>query len=386
MQTQISSEAFRRFVEASEAIMNPEIQEWKERGGRVIGFFCSAVPEELFSAAGLLPFRMRGTGSQSTELSDAYFSSINCSFPRHTFNQALLGEFDFLDGLVCINSCDHVRRIYDNWKRALKTPFVQVMSLPRKIEEPQVEWYDEELRLLKGQLEEHFEVEIDDERIRAATRLHNEVRALQKRLYELRRADRPPITGTETLAVMVAGTAMPKQRYKELLEELLEELSASEGCGAYRARVMIVGGELDDPEYIRIIEEQGGLVVADSTCFGSRLMWEPVDEAASDPIRALARYYIQERPSCPRMYGDQPRRIDYTRSLAREYKVDGIIGERLLFCDQWLVEHYMTTLDLGKDGIPFMVLDREYVLSGQGQIRTRVQAFIETLEGMRNQA
>jgi benzoyl-CoA reductase/2-hydroxyglutaryl-CoA dehydratase subunit BcrC/BadD/HgdB len=386
MQTQISSEAFRRFVEASEAIMNPEIQEWKERGGRVIGFFCSAVPEELFSAAGLLPFRMRGTGSQSTELSDAYFSSINCSFPRHTFNQALLGEFDFLDGLVCINSCDHVRRIYDNWKRALKTPFVQVMSLPRKIEEPQVEWYDEELRLLKGQLEEHFEVEIDDERIRAATRLHNEVRALQKRLYELRRADRPPITGTETLAVMVAGTAMPKQRYKELLEELLEELSASEGCGAYRARVMIVGGELDDPEYIRIIEEQGGLVVADSTCFGSRLMWEPVDEAASDPIRALARYYIQERPSCPRMYGDQPRRIDYTRSLAREYKVDGIIGERLLFCDQWLVEHYMTTLDLGKDGIPFMVLDREYVLSGQGQIRTRVQAFIETLEGMRSQA
>jgi benzoyl-CoA reductase/2-hydroxyglutaryl-CoA dehydratase subunit BcrC/BadD/HgdB len=386
MQTQISSEAFRRFVEASEAIMNPEIQEWKERGGRVIGFFCSAVPEELFSAAGLLPFRMRGTGSKSTELSDAYFSSINCSFPRHTFNQALLGEFDFLDGLVCINSCDHVRRIYDNWKRALKTPFVQVMSLPRKIEEPQVEWYDEELRLLKGQLEEHFEVEIDDERIRAATRLHNEVRALQKRLYELRRADRPPITGTETLAVMVAGTAMPKQRYKELLEELLEELIVSEGCGEYRARLMIVGGELDDPEYIRIIEEQGGLVVADSTCFGSRLMWEPVDEAASDPIRALARYYIQERPSCPRMYGDQPRRIDYTRSLAREYKVDGIIGERLLFCDQWLVEHYMTTLDLGKDGIPFMVLDREYVLSGQGQIRTRVQAFIETLEGMRNQA
>jgi benzoyl-CoA reductase/2-hydroxyglutaryl-CoA dehydratase subunit BcrC/BadD/HgdB len=386
MQTQISSEAFRRFVDASEAIMNPEIQAWKERGGRVIGFFCSAVPEELFSAAGLLPFRMRGTGSKSTELSDAYFSSINCSFPRHTFNQALLGEFDFLDGLVCINSCDHVRRIYDNWKRALKTPFVQVMSLPRKIEEPQVEWYDEELRLLKGQLEEHFEVEIDDERIRAAIRLHNEVRALQKRLYELRRADRPPITGTETLAVMVAGTAMPKQRYKELLEELLEELIVSEGCGEYRARLMIVGGELDDPEYIRIIEEQGGLVVADSTCFGSRLMWEPVDEAASDPIRALARYYIQERPSCPRMYGDQPRRIDYTRSLAREYKVDGIIGERLLFCDQWLVEHYMTTLDLGKDGIPFMVLDREYVLSGQGQIRTRVQAFIETLEGMRNQA
>ena len=109
-------------------------------------------------------------------------------------------------------------------------------------------------------------------------------------------------------------------------------------------------------------------------------MWRPVDEAEPDPIRALARYYIHDRPSCPRMYGDQPRRIAFTREMAREFRVDGIIGERLLFCDQWVVENYMTDLDLKEDGIPFMALDREYVLSGEGQLRTRVQAFLETLE------
>jgi bzd-type benzoyl-CoA reductase N subunit len=380
----IKSEAFQKFVAATTAIMNPELQAWKDGGGKVVGFFCSTVPEELFTAAGLTPFRMRGTGSTSTELSDAFFSPINCSFPRHTFNQALRGEYDFLDGLVCINSCDHVRRIYDNWIRNLKTPFVQVMSLPRKVQEPQVAWYHDELNILRGQLQEHFGVEITDGCVKDAIRLHNEIRARQKRLYELRKGDKPPITGAETLAVMVAGTAMPREVYKELLQELLDELAESEGSGDYRARLMIVGGELDDPEYVEIIEEQGGLVVTDSTCFGSRLMWRSVDEDEEDPIRALARYYIADRPSCPRMYGDQLNRIAHTRELIKEFKVDGVIGERLLFCDQWVVEHYMTTQDLKKDGIPFMALDREYILSGKGQLRTRIQAFLETLEATRS--
>jgi bzd-type benzoyl-CoA reductase N subunit len=384
LDTQIKSEAFQKFAAATAAIMNPELQAWKDGGGKVVGFFCSTVPEELLTAAGMVPFRMRGTGSTGTDLSDAFYSSINCSFPRHTFNQALRGEYDFLDGLICINSCDHVRRIYDNWIRNLKTPFVQVMSLPRKVQEPQVDWYCDELNLLRGQLQEHFGVDITNERVKDAIRLHNEIRALQKQLYELRKGEKPPITGTETLAVMVAGTAMPREVYKELLRELLEELAQSEGSGDYRARLMIVGGELDDPEYIEIIEGQGGLVVTDSTCFGSRLMWTPVDEEEEDPIRALARYYVADRPSCPRMYGDQPKRIAYTREMIDEFKVDGVIGERLLFCDQWVVEHYMTDQDLKKEGIPFMTLDREYILTGKGQLRTRVQAFLETLEAARS--
>jgi bzd-type benzoyl-CoA reductase N subunit len=380
VETEIRSEAFRKFAEAAAGIMNPELRSWKEEGRGVVGFFCSTVPEELFIAAGLLPFRMRGTGSTSTELSDAYFSPINCSFPRHAFNQALRGEYDFLDGLVCINSCDHVRRIYDNWIRALKTPFVQVMSLPRKVGEPQIDWYTDELKILRGQLEEHFGVRLTDERIREAIQLQNRIRGLQKQLYLLRKAERPPITGAETLAVMVAGTAMPKQRYQELLTELLAELEGRRGSRDYRARLMILGGELDDPAYLEIIEQQGGLIVTDSSCFGSRLMWRPVDEAEPDPIRALARYYVRDRPSCPRMYGDQPRRIAFTREMAREFRVEGIIGERLLFCDQWVVENYMTGLDLEEDGIPFLALDREYVLSGEGQLRTRIQAFLEQLE------
>jgi bzd-type benzoyl-CoA reductase N subunit len=384
LETRIKSEAFQKFCEATAGIMNPEVEAWKQAGGKVAGYFCSTVPEELFTAAGMLPFRMRGTGSTSTELSDACFSNINCSYPRHTMNQAFLGEYDFLDGLVCINSCDHVRRIYDNWTRQLDTPFVQVMSLPRKVGPPQIDWYYDEINLLRGQIQEHFGVEITDERLWDAIKLHNEIRQLQKKVYDCRKSDAPPITGAEALPIMVAGTAMPKERYKALLQQFLGDLEKLEGSDGYRARLMIVGGELDDPEFVEIIEGQGAIVVTDSTCFGTRLMWRLVDESAADPVRSLASYYIYDRPSCPRMYGDQSRRIDYTRELAEEFRVDGIIGERLIFCDQWLVEHYMTGTDLKEDGVPFLQLDREYILSGKGQLRTRVQAFLETIEGMRS--
>jgi bzd-type benzoyl-CoA reductase N subunit len=380
VETPIKSKVFEQFSEATKTLLNPALKNWKDQGGKILGYFCSTVPEELITAAGLVPFRMRATGSTSTEESDAFYSSINCSFARHCFNLALTGEFKFLDGVICINSCDHVRRIYDNWIRFVPdTPFIEVMSLPRKTEPAQVAWYRDEINLLKGKLEKHFGVEISDKTLWKAIKLHNETRRLQKKLYELRKQERPPITGAETLAVMVAGTAMPKAQYNNMLRELLGELSGAKGPGGHRARLMIVGGILDDPAYIKVIEDQGGLVVADSLCFGTRIMWVEVDESLNDPAEALAKYYVADRPSCPRFYGEHDNRAKYVIDMCRKFKCDGVIGERLMFCDLWAVEHYMLGQDLKTAGIPMLKLDREYITGGIGQLRTRVQAFLETM-------
>jgi len=377
-----TSEAYQTLSRVADSLYTPEIEEWKDQGGKVVGYFCSTVPEELFTAAGMLPFRMRGTGSTSTELADACFTPINCTFPRHCFNQALEGEFEFLDALIVINSCDHVRRIYDNWIDQLDEPeLVHIMSLPRKTGERQVQWYRDDIVLLKEKFESQFDIEISDDDIHAAIKLHNEVRALQRELYELRKVDRPPITGAETLRVMVAGTALPKAVYKPMLEEVLADVRDLEGGHDHKARVLVIGSELDSPEFMEIIEGQGALVVTDSTCYGTRLMWYHVEEGQPDPIRALAQYYIHDRPSCPRMHGDQTRRFDFVKELVQEFNVDGVIGERINFCDMWQVEHFMTGGDLKEDGIPFIQIDREYILTGKGQLQTRVQAFVETLKG-----
>jgi benzoyl-CoA reductase/2-hydroxyglutaryl-CoA dehydratase subunit BcrC/BadD/HgdB len=292
---------------------------------------------------------------------------------------ALEGGFGFLDGVVCVNSCDHIRRLYDVWQRALSTGFVEFLTFPRQSGADQIAWYAEELELLKGKLEQHFDVEITTEAVRQAIQLANRTRRLQREFYELRKRERPPITGAEVLSVMVAGTAMPKQQYNELLGALIGNLDQRDGDGTHRARLLVTGGILDDPTWIGAIEEVGGLVVAEITCFGARLMWEDVDEEASDPLEALARYYLADRPSCPRLYGSQERRSQLAIQMFREFGCDGIVGEKMVFCDQWNVEHYLLGGDLKEAGIPFLSLERSYVTEGMGQMKTRVQAFIETM-------
>lgn len=379
MENRIQTPAFQIMTQATASLDNPLIREWKEQGGQVVGYFCSMLPEELFMAAGLLPFRMRATGSVGTDSGDSYFTNNNCTFVRHCFSLALEGGYDFLDGVVVINSCDQIRRIYDNWIRKVDTPFVEIVALPRSSGPDQIKWFSEEFQRLKSRIEAHFGVEITSEALHEAIALMNETRKLQRELYDLRKRERPPITGAETLVVMVAGTALPKARYNELLRELLAELQGRELGRDYRARLMVTGGILDDPSWIAAVEEVGGLVVTDGTCFGGRLMTGSVDATASDPLEALARYYLADRPSCPRMIDTQVKRRDFTVEMARAFGCDGIIGEKMMFCDMWQVEQFMMTMDLREAEIPFLKLEREYITSGTGQLKTRVQAFIEAM-------
>ena len=379
--SKLKSRAFQQLSEAAGTIVNPEVDKWKDQGGRVLGYFCSSFPEEIITAAGLLTLRMRATGSRGTELSDSFFSAINCSVPRHCFNHALIGTYEFLDGLAMFNSCDNIRRIYDHWTRQLNTPFVHIMSLPRKADRAQVDWFHDELVGFRRLIEEHFGVEISDAKISEAIATHNEARRLLRKLYDLRKADNPPVTGADALAVTVASTAMPKSVFIELLRELLDELGGTDGVTGYRARLMIMGGILDDPQFVGVIEDQGGLVVTDSLCFGSRLFWQDVDEGVGDPLAALAQYYVADRPSCPRVFGLYEKRAQFVRDMVRDFNVDGVILERLAFCDLWGFEQFTLSNDFKEWGIPLLMLDREYILSGVGQLRTRVQAFLETIGG-----
>jgi bzd-type benzoyl-CoA reductase N subunit len=366
-------------LEPSSTILGSHANRWREQGGKVVGYFCSYVPEEIIAAAGILPFRMRGTGSTETTLADTYLSAYNCTFARHCLDLAFNGAYDFLDGVVVINSCDHIRRLYDIWRRKMRTPFVHLIAAPHTAGHEQVRWFRDELTIFKEGLEKHFGVAITPERLRESIRIQNETRKLQKQLYELRRRPSPPISGADTLGIMVASTAMPKQTYNELLRSVLSELDGREGQSNYRARLMLVGGMLDDPAYVNVIEDLGGLVVTDSLCFGTMTFWNQVDEQAKDPLEAIARYYLKERIPCARMIGEHPRRLEFTRELLDTFKVDGVVFQRLKFCHLWGGEGYLLRRALRESGVPILSLEREYVLSGLGQLRTRVQAFLESM-------
>lgn len=373
--------ALEELTKQADTLTNPYIERWKEKGGKIIGYYCTYVPEEIIHAAGMLPYRMRATGSTSSELGDAYASSTTCTFCRHTLDQAMRGEYKFLDGLVALHSCDHVSRTFDAWrygKVALPDSFyLRLLDVHIKTDAPAVEWMTVQSDRFKRSLEDHFQVTITDEALRRSIKTYNEKRRLLKSLYELRKKEAPPIAGAEVLGICIASTSMPVEEFNQLLKQVLDELGGRAGFSNHRARLLLAGGELEDPAYIRIIEELGGLVVTDMMCFGLKAFWDLVDED-SEPIAALAKRYI-ERISCPRMI-DHPRRDSFIKDMVNEFKVDGIIVQRLKYCDCWGCEGAMIEWEAKKAGIPCMVLEREYLMIAVGQLRTRVQAFLETIE------
>ncbi|TWJ13289.1 2-hydroxyacyl-CoA dehydratase family protein [Geobacter argillaceus] len=149
----LTSRALQEFQDAAAGLVNPALQEWKDRGGKVIGCMYHFVPEEIMTAAGLMPFRMRATGSSGTELSESCFTQVNCSFVRHLFDSAMRGHQGFLDGVVTVNNCDHIRRLFDNWESKIKTPYRHFLWFPKKSGTEQVEAYRSELAEMAGTLE-----------------------------------------------------------------------------------------------------------------------------------------------------------------------------------------------------------------------------------------
>jgi len=359
-------------------LVNPTVQDWKGKGKKIVGFFCSYVPEEILYAADVFPYRVRASGCTETTSADVYMSHLNCSFVRSCLQFALEGRHEFLDGLVFTNSCDHVRRLYDVLRETVDFPFMHFISVPHKVSGEAIAWYKDELTELRENVERSFGVEITEASLSNAINVYNETRSLLKRLYELRQRKRPPLTGAESLSVVLAGTTTPKDQYNQLLRRLLEELSEREGISDYRARLMIAGGGgCDNPAYFQIMEDLGGVIVVDSLCFGSRYFWEPV-EIGDDLMLSLAKSYLN-RPSCPGMVDKVAERGDFVKEMVEGFKVDGVVFQRIRYCDLWGGQLLHLRRKLRESNIPLLSLEREYMLSGTGQLKTRVQAFLERI-------
>jgi benzoyl-CoA reductase subunit C len=357
---------------------NTYIQDWKKSGGLTMGYFCTYMPLELFTAAGILPVRIRGAGCEDSSPADAYLSNRICPFVRHATSLALDERYDFLDGAVFLNTCDHVRRANDVWKAKTSIPFFDMVSVPRTPREALLPWYMEEVNNLRSHMEDHFKVKVTDEALREAIETHNKVRQRLIRLNDLRGMDKPRLTGEEMLIVSVASQLIPAGRFIELADELIADIEATEPEDRnIRARIVVIGGELDEPEFLRIIEGQGAAVVADNVCFSTRYFSQLIQNAG-DPLETICRGYLFNIP-CSRMIGMFPQRYEQLEKLMRKYNAEGVIFQRMKFCDPWGGDAHNMMHRKKTTGMHLLVLDREYGVSSVGQVKTRVQAFLESL-------
>ncbi len=370
---------------------NELVQQAKADGKLALGYTCYFVPEVLLNLPGCFASRLRAPGTGSIDVGTYYMSSKICSYTRSILERGIEGGFDYLDALLSSETCQMMHRghehfeILDLVKKNNPRFFMTMMDVPFNDSPAAIDHYEEQLRTkLLDPLHDKLGVDTSDDAILAAIEAHNELCSLVRELGDMRKRDDPPITGYEFHVIQLVTLTCPQYLIMDKLRETLEEVRTRETDGKRpRARIVLTGSEIDDPEFTKLLEDCGAAVVADRYCYGSLPGREEIEILHGEtPLRAVAHHYLKTS-QCPRFMnrGKADGRKEYIRELVRKYKADGVIYNQMKFCEFWSYERVLGAHVLSEEmGIPTIGIERDYTLASAGQLRTRFQAFIESLE------
>ncbi len=370
---------------------NNELVRQAQADGRIcVGSVCYQVPEVLLELPGTFTVRLRAPRTGSMEMGTYYLTSFLCEYSRALLERAIEGGYQFLDCMMAPDACTMINRCVENMEllhtMTKEKFFYKYLEVPMKADDNGLNLYVSECRhKILDALTEVYGIDTGDAALRQAVENHNKVCRLITEIGNFRKEKNPRITGYEFHIICMATYVCPKDMLLEKLEETLEEIKTREPDEKpkYRARVVVAGSEIDDVDMIKLIEESGALVVADRFCYGSLPGREEIIlNDTEDVLTQICRHYMMHC-MCPR-HMDTPkmnRRKEYIDELAKEYHADGIIFEQMKFCDPWAYERMVGTYDLReKYGYPVLSIDRPYAVGSSGQVRTRVQAFVESIE------
>jgi bzd-type benzoyl-CoA reductase N subunit len=350
-----------------------------ETRGRTVGYVCSYTPEELILAAGAHPFRLLGT-KQPIRRADAHLQTYCCSLVRGILEEALSGNLDFLDGMVFPHTCDSIQRLSDIWRLNIPFGFHADVVMPVKLTTASARDYMADvLRKFRRDLEQALSVTITDQALREAVDLTNSIRAALRRLYELRAKSPGLVSGTDVHAVVRASMIMDRRRFRVLLEEYLAEAAGKTAPAGAKppVRLILSGGVCNAPDVYGMIAEAGGAVVWDDLCTGGRYFETPVP-ATPDPVEGIADR-LTRRVVCPAKHRGLTDRADHLVGLVREKDARGVIFLLLKFCDPHAFDYPCLKAALDREGIPSLLMEVEDPLPPEGQLRTRIEAFLEML-------
>ena len=360
-----------------------------EEGKYALGYNCYYVPEVLLNLPGCFSSRLRAPRCTSTDLASYYMTTRTCPYARSILERAIEGGYNYLDALLGAESCATMERMEEHFFliNPVKNPrfFVTQIDPPMKGDKTNLDYYKAQLKLkVVDELKNRFGVDVSDAAMRKAIEDHNEISRIITEIGDFRKSENPNITGYEFHVITLATYVAPKYLLIDKLEETLEELKTREPDEkGYRARVLVVGSEVDDTDFIKLIEDTGAYVCADRFCYGSLPGRNPIELTDDeDALTQICRQYMY-RGQCPRYMNTAKMtgRREYVNALAKEYAADGIIYEQIKFCDPWAYERMMGSHILNDDyGYPVLSVDRPYNIASSGQMRTRVQAFVESIE------
>ena len=369
---------------------NELVRQAKAEGKKALGYTCYFMPEVLLDLPGCFSVRLRAPKCTSPDIATYYMSGRTCHYGRSLFERALEGGFNFLDAQMATETCTVTCRFQEHlgYMEVIQNPdfFVSFTDVPFKKDENSVDHYTKQLQAhVLDPLHEKLGIDTSDEAILQAIEQHNEVCRLITEIGNYRKLDNPTITGYEFQIIQLCTLVCPKYLILPMLRETAEEMKTREPNEkpTFRCKVVLSGSENDDPEFTKLIEGCGALVVADRHCYGSLPGREEiVVKEGQSPLEAVARHYLQTSQCARFMPQDEMRaRKQYLADVVKEYKADGLIVESMKFCEYWSYERTIDTVVMPRDfGIPVCSIEKEYINGASGQLRTRFQAFVESIE------
>jgi len=341
-----------------------------------IGWFCSYVPEELIMAAGLESVRLQGREDKIKD-ADAYVCSNLCPYLKNLMETGLNSKMADMAGFVFVNSCDGMRRLYDLWTQYVGSKqFTYWLEVPKNQNEAAITYFSEQLSAWAGRLEKDFGTEISEGRLKEAIALMNENRRLAAEIFEEQKEYPPRYTGSDLLRLLALEATVPKAKGTGRLKEALHSFPGTSPEQVNQPRLLVMGNEIHRPALFEMVEKAKGSIVLFDTCNGLKHYTDPVDDVGS-PLNALARRYLL-KPSCARMPGIETR-LERLKKLINDYGIQGVIYSNIKYCDYGLFETPQVEKSMQALGLPFLILENDYVWSDVERMRIRVEAFLETV-------
>jgi benzoyl-CoA reductase subunit C len=352
-------------------------KEWQKRtGGKVLGYFCTYVPEEIIYAAGVLPVRILGS-HEPQDVTEPHIFGMYCPFCRDCLAQGLKGRYDYLDGIMIAQSCLHIRQAFTSWEKHIPVDFKYYLPMPCHVQSGRaLPYLTAELASFKKAVEDWTGKVITDKDLERAVEVYNENRRLMHEVYALRKGANPPLSGEEAMEMVLSSQMTDKAEHNEELKKVLAGLPRRDNGRKTGTRLMILGSEDDDIKFLNMVESCGATFVIDDHCTGSRYFWNEV-VGREDRLEALAARYI-ERPPCPSKDWEERTRIPHILKLAKDWDVSGAIVIQQKFCDPHELDIPAIRKALHGEGIKTLFLEFDVTVP-IGQFKVRVEAFLEML-------
>lgn len=351
-----------------------EVAKWKQdTKGKVLGCISPYTPEEIIHAAGMLPIEITGDIDNVT-LADVYMPDYACSFTRGFLEKILRGDYNYLDSVVLTAFCDSILGMYNTCERVSKENIFYLLHYPSVLLDETYDYFLDELLRLRAFIENLGQKEVSDESLRQSIRIYNENRGLLRKLYDLRKTDNPPISGVESLEIVLSSMTTHKEHHNQMLKKLLRNMTEQKEPLTNTVRVLVSGNIIDQPDILRIIEETGAIIVSDDLDTGTRYFWNLVEESKK-PLKAIAKRYLEVPSPFRHPFED---RTDYLMNMVKEFRVDGVIFLTGKFCDPYLFDYPYLEKALREEGFPTLSLEQEYPIARMA-FKKRVEAFVEML-------